>query len=234
MDDELDRLLARARVGDREARDAAVAANLNLVRHVARRFRVPGLDEEDLFQVGCVGLVKAVDRFDPSCGTQFSTYAVPLIIGEIRTFLRSDGPVKLGRAAKRAAGEARRRQAGLRQTLGREPSLGELAASLGMEQADLAAILDAASGPVSLQETVGDGEAAATLEDRIGGEDPWEERVALRGAIAALPPLQRRVIELRYFLDRTQQEAAGLLGITQVQVSRLERRAVVRLRELLG
>lgn len=220
---------------DREARDAAVAANLNLVRHVARRFRIPGLDEEDLFQVGCLGLVKAVDRFDPTCGTQFSTYAVPLIIGEIRAFLRSDGPVKLGRAAKRAAGQARRHQAELRQTLGREPSLGELAATLGMDGSDLAAVLDAASGPVSLQEAAGgDAETSAALEDRIAREDPWEERVALRSAIAALPPLQRRVVELRYFLDRTQQETAGLLGITQVKVFRLERRAVARLRELLG
>ncbi len=221
MGEDLAGLLARARAGDAEARAAAVAANLNLVRHLVRRFRATGPDEEDLFQVGCLGLVKAVDRFDPAAGARFSTYAVPVILGEIRAFLRADGPVKVGRGARALAVRARRAADELRACLGRQPSMQELAASLGVDAADLAVVLEAASGPLSLQAAPAD------------APDAWEERVLLREALSALPDRERRVIELRYFLDRTQQETGALLGVSQAQVSRLEQRALALLRERL-
>lgn len=226
-------LLTRARGGDAQAREEAVAANLSLVWHLVRRFRGCGVDEQDLFQIGCLGLVKAVDRFDPAAGTRFSTYAVPVILGEIRAFLRDDGPVKIGRTARALAARARVAEAVLRARHGRDPSMHEVAAAADIDAADLAALLEAASGPVSLQAPTR-GEDAPPLEARLPVHDPWEERVVLREAVASLPDLERRVIELRYFLDRTQQETGALLGVSQVRVSRLEQRAISRLRQRLG
>lgn len=232
MEDDLAALLARARAGDGEARAAAVAANLGLVRHLARRFPCPGL-EEDLFQVGCLGLVKAVDRFDPWSGNRFSTYGVPVILGEIRAFLRGDGPVGLGRAARGLARRARRAEGELRVCLGRDPTLREVAAAVGADAADLAAVLEAAAAPVSLQGPAGGGDAQP-LEESLRSGDLWEEGLALRHALARLPDAERRVLALRYFLDRTQQEVADQLGVSQSHVSRLERRALARLRQQLA
>ncbi len=233
MKEDLLPLLSRARGGDAQAREEAVAANLNLVRHLVKRFRGRGLDEQDLFQIGCLGLVKAVDRFDPTAGTCFSTYAVPVILGEIRAFLRDDGPVKMGRTARSLARGARRAEEALRARHGRDPSLHEVAAAFDVDAADLAAVLEAATGPVSLQAPAG-GEDAPALESRLSDDDPWEDHVALRAALERLPDLERRVLELRYFLDRTQQETGALLGMTQVQVSRTEARAIALLRKDLA
>lgn len=230
MDDSFKRLLARAREGDTAAREAAVEAHLNLVRHLIRRFPAIGLSEDDLFQIGCVGLVKAIDRFDPAADVRFSTYAVPLILGELKAFFRDHGPVKMGRSARQLAGKARRKEAEMRARLGREPSVGEVAAALDVDAADLVAVLDAAATPASLQATVGEG---PSMEESLGVETHWEESVILRNAVTGLPSLQRRLIELRYFLDRTQEETGRLLGISQVQVSRLENKALVQLREHL-
>lgn len=197
-----------------------VERNLNLVRKLLGRFSVPGIDQEDLFQIGCLGLIKAADRFDPSYGTAFSTYAVPLIIGEIRCFLREDGPVKLGRAAKTLAGRVREQVRELRAQLQREPSMAEIAASLGVDAAELAGVLEACEVPLSLQ---GDGPV----------RERWEDGAELRVTLERLPRRERAVLELRFFCDRTQAEIGRLLGISQVQVSRLEKRALAELRKHL-
>lgn len=207
-----------------------VEGNLNLVRNLARRFSVPGIDPEDLFQIGCIGLIKAADRFDPSFGTAFSTYAVPLIIGEIRCFLREDGPIKLGRAAKGLARRVRERERDLRAELQREPSLAEIAASLGADAAEIAGVLEACEVPLSLQ---GGGPEAKPLEEFLADRHRWEDGAEMRVALGRLPPRERAIIALRFFLDRTQAEIGRLLGISQVQVSRLEKRALAELRRQL-
>jgi RNA polymerase sporulation-specific sigma factor len=193
--------------------------HLGLVRHVARRFAAAGLDAEELFQVGCVGLVKAAARFDPSLGAAFSTYAVPVILGEIQRHLRDQGPLAMGREAKRLARRAMEEQAALRQRLGREPTVGEVAAAVGAEPQELAAALEGIRPPAPLDEA----QAAP-------GADLWD-RVELRLLLSRLPERQRRVIALRFFAGRTQAEVGRALGISQAQVSRLEGRALKALRE---
>ncbi len=233
-------LLERARAGDAEARGEIVAANLRLVWHVVRRFPQGVLDHQDLFQVGCIGLLKAVERFDPRQNVSFSTYAVPLILGEIRRFLRDDGPVKVGREARRRARLAQKAARELEMSLGRAPSAAEVAAAVDMDAAELAALLEATREPLSLQGPAyqgGDGDDPA-LEERVGGEpwpapDDWEEAAALRAVMARLPRRERLILEWRYFGDQTQAEVARALGLSQVQVSRLERRALAALREML-
>lgn len=198
------------------------AEHLGLVRHVVRRFAAAGLDAEELFQVGCVGLVKAARRFDPAFGTAFSTYAVPAVLGEIQRYLRDQGPISMGREAKRLARRANETAAGLRQSLGREPTVAEVAADLAVEPQELAAALEGVRPPAPLDEA-----------ERAPGADLWD-RVELRLLLGRLPERQRRVIVLRYFAGWTQAEVGRALGVSQVQVSRLERRALAALREAAG
>jgi len=232
-------LIQRAQAGDREAREAVVAGNLGLVRMVTGRFSGTGYDTEDLYQWGCVGLVKAVDRFDLSTGFKFSTYAIPLILGEIRRFLRDDGAVRVARPLKLLALQARKRRAELGTALGRDPTLAELAAACGCPLDELVAALDSARPPASLDEPIGGDEAEPVLRheglrDPAPGEAAWLDRLALEQGLARLEPRERLLLKLRYFRDRTQVETAEILGISQVQVSRLERRALARVREHLA
>ena len=224
-------LLIRARAGDAGARAALLAANVGLVGHVARRFRNCGLDPEDLHQIGCIGLLKAIDRFEPERGFAFATYACPLILGEIQRHLRDHGAVGMPREqralARRAMALAEREAA----ATGREPSVGDLAAQLGVEAADLAAAMEGARQPASL-EAPGAGDMPS-LGERVpagGGEVAWE-RLMLRDLLRRLPPRERKVIVLRYLYDRTQTEVAAEIGVSQVHVSRIERQALKRLRE---
>ena len=227
-------LLQAAREGDDGACRQALEENSGLIWSVVRRYRGRGVEGEDLYQLGCLGFLKAVRGYDPAFGTQFSTYAVPKIAGEIRRFLRDNGPVKVSRGVKERAGEVRAARDRLRDRLGREPTLSQLSEETGLPPEEIAAAETAAGGVLSLQAEAGEG--GGTLEDVLGDgglEEGLVERLALRQAIALLPPRERQVIVLRFYRDMTQERIARVLGVSQVQVSRIQRRAVDRLRELM-
>lgn len=229
----LDRLLA-AKNGDRDAADEMVNMNSGLIWSIARRYFGRGVDPDDLYQLGCVGFLKAVAGFDPAYGTQFSTYAVPKIAGEIRRFLRDDGSIKVSRSIKERAHAIRSAKSALEQRLGREPTLSELAGETGVSVEEIAVAETATGAPESLQRETGDD--GFTLENILGDwcqEENLIERVALREAISALPEKEQMVILLRYYRGMTQEQAARVLKVSQVQVSRLERRAVEQLRNQL-
>lgn len=229
------RLFRRARAGDRAARQRLVTANINLVHHLVQRYRAMWADgADDLFQVGCVGLIKAVDRFDPELGYRFSTYAVPVILGEIQRYLRDAAPAGIGRGALRVAQAARRAEARLSGELLRQPTAAEVAEAIGVSPGELAAALEAARRPASLD--AGDGREAGDrpLLLRIAGGGALGEGgdgFALRTLLARLPVRERQVVLLRFYLDRSQAEVGLSLGLSQPQISRLEKRALGRLRE---
>lgn len=223
-----------ARQGDPEATGVMIEENSGLIWSVARRFFGRGAEPDDLFQLGCVGFIKALRGFDDAFGTQFSTYAVPKIAGEIRRFLRDDGAIKVSRSIKERAARIRECRQRLEQRWGREPTLNELAAETGLTVEDIASCETAVSPSESLNRETGDG---FTLEQVLAddkGEEQLIERVALREAIEALGERERQVILLRYYRGLTQSAAAGILGISQVQVSRIEKKALQHLREALG
>lgn len=227
-------LLEAARLGDNAACEQLLEENSGLVWSVVRRYFGRGVDPEDLYQLACLGFVKAVRGFDPAFGCQFSTYAVPKIAGEIRRFLRDDGAVKVSRGLRELGGSIRQARDRLQLTLGREPTLSELAAETGLEPEEIAAA-ETANAPVSsLQMDLGDG---LTLEQVMGDEGMEEgviERLDLRRAVASLSPRERQVIELRYFRGLTQDKTAKILNVSQVQVSRIEKKAMAALRERLA
>ena len=226
-------LLEEARAGDNAACERLMEENSGLIWCIVRRYYGRGADPEDLYQLGCLGFLKAVRGFDPAFGCQFSTYAVPKIAGEIRRFLRDDGAVKVSRGLKERAGAIRTARDKLSAALGREPALSELAAETGLTPEEIAAAEEACAPVASLQMETGDG---FTLESVLGSEGMEEgivERVALWAAVEELPERERQVVALRYFRNLTQDKAARVLGVSQVQVSRLERRAMERLRRKL-
>ena len=226
-------LLDPARGGDNDACERLLWENSGLIWWVARRYYGRGVDPEDLYQLGCLGFLKAVRGFDPAFGCQFSTYAVPKIAGEIRRFLRDDGAVKVSRGLKERAGSIRAAREKLSARLGREPTLSELGAETGLEPEEIAAAEEANLPVASLQMETGDG---LTLESVLGTEGMEEgivERESLRSAIGSLPERERRVVLLRYYRGMTQEQTARLLGVSQVQVSRIERRTMERLRRKL-
>ena len=223
--------LRAARGGDREAAGRLIEANSGLIWSVARRFFGRGAEPDDLYQLGCIGFLKAVAGFDEGYGTQFSTYAVPKISGEIRRFLRDDGSVKVSRSLKERAQLIAAARRALEQRLGRDVRLSELAAETGLSAEEIAEAEAAVSPAESLQRESGEG---FSLELRLAAEDETErvlERAALREAIERLPERERAVIALRYYRDLTQSAAARLLGVSQVQVSRIERRAIEHLQQ---
>ena len=229
-------LLTAARAGDPKAEAELVSSNAGLVWRVAARFSGRGYDGEELFSVGQTGLLKAIRTFDPARGCAFSTYAVPLIFGEIRRFLRDDGPIKVSREQKRLAAilSAEREQAAAR---GEELRLHEIAERVGVSPEDAADALDAVSPVRSFSECVSPGEDAPTLEETLSDEREGErvfDRIAVALAVSKLPPLGKKIILLRYYRDLTQQKIADLLGLSQVKVSREEKRAVALLRKELS
>lgn len=226
-------LLEAARAGDNEASTRLLEENSGLIWSVVRRYFGRGVDPEDLYQLGSLGFVKAVRGFDPAFGTQFSTYAVPKIAGEIRRFLRDDGAVKVSRSLRERGSTIAMAGEKLLRELGREPTLRELAAETGLSPEDIAAA-ETANAPVhSLQMDLGDGLTLEQLMGDDGMEERTVERLALREAVSALPERERQVIALRYFHNLTQDRTAKLLGVSQVQVSRIERRAIADLKEKL-
>lgn len=227
-------LLDAARDGDNDACERLLLENSGLIWSVARRYYGRGVDPEDLYQLGCLGFLKAVRGFDTSYGTQFSTYAVPKIAGEIRRFLRDDGSVKVSRGLKERAMALRQCRQDLYHRLGRDPTVGELAQATGLEPEDIAAAETATLSVASLQSQAG--EDGFTLESMLGCDGMEEEvveRLALRQAIDALPERERKVILLRFYKNLTQERTARILGVSQVQISRMERRAIGHLRESL-
>ena len=227
--------LRAAQRGDREAAGRLLEQNTGLIWSVARRYFGRGAEAEDLYQLGCLGFLKAVEGFDPAYGTQFSTYAVPKIAGEIRRFLRDDGMLKVSRTIKERAAQIHMARGRLEQRLGREPTLSELSRETGLEPEDIA-YAEAATGPAeSLQRERGeDGFTLELVLGDYGAEERMVEHVALRALIEKLPARERQVIALRYYHGMTQQDAARVLRVSQVQISRLERRAVETLRKMLA
>ncbi len=228
-------LLSQAQTGDPSARERLLQENAGLIWSIVRRFYGRGTEPEDLYQLGCLGFLKAIDGYDPAYGTQFSTYAVPKIAGEIRRFLRDDGAIKVSRTIKEQAAQLRNLRNQLTLELGREPHLSEIAQASGLTVQEIA-VIDTAMLPAdSLQRPAG--EDGCSLEQLLPGEAIEEkiiESVALGDAISQLEPRQQAVIRMRYFRGMTQDKTAAVMGVSQVQVSRLERRALGRLKEILG
>ncbi|CAM3567452.1 RNA polymerase sporulation sigma factor SigF [Marinicrinis lubricantis] len=226
-DDEVKRLIALAQTGDTGARDTLVNCNIRLVWSVVQRFLNRGYEPEDLFQIGCIGLLKSVDKFDLSYDVKFSTYAVPMIIGEIQRFLRDDGTLKVSRSLKETANKIRKAKDELSKTLGRLPTIKEIAEYLGITPEDVVFAQEANKPPTSIHETVfeNDGDPI-TLMDQIAddSQEKWFDKLALHEAIGSLTEREKLIVYLRYYRDQTQSEVASRLGISQVQVSRLEKK----------
>ena len=227
-------LIRAAQAGDRSAAEQLVVENSGLIWSIARRYFGRGTEPDDLYQLGCVGFLKAVAGFDLSYGTQFSTYAVPKIAGEIRRFLRDDGQVKVSRSLKERAAQIHQARTRLTGTLGREPAVSELAAELGLTPEEIAMAETATGMAESIQRESGD--EGFSLEDVLctdGMEDRILESLSLRNALSHLTERERMVIDVRYYHGVTEQKIAGLLGVAQVQVSRIEKKALRNLRTYL-
>ena len=226
-------LLDRAQNGDDEACERVLLENSGLIWSIVRRYYGCGVEVDDLYQLGCIGFIKAVKGFDLTYGTQFSTYAVPKIAGEIRRFLRDDGAIKVGRSVREKGQMLWGVRERLCQQLGREPQLSEVAKESGLSVEEIAGIDLANGAPESLQQETAEG---LTLESMLGTDGPEEgliEKIALREAIETLPEREKMTIFLRFFKGLTQQQTARILDVSQVQVSRLERKGLLRLREVL-
>lgn len=236
--EEMKALLYKTKAGDPEARERLINCNLKLVFNIVQRFINRGYEPEDLFQIGTIGLIKAIDKFDMSYDVKFSTYAVPLIIGEIRRFLRDDNPVKVSRGIKEAAGRVSRVREELVISLGREPTVSEIAEAVGMKREEIVTVLEAVQTPSSIHETLyqDDGDPIYVMDAITGekGDDAgWFDRLAMKEILGRLPERDRQVLILRFFEDKTQSEVASLLRISQVQVSRIERQALKNLKALM-
>ena len=234
--DRTEELIRRSQDGDKAARDILIEENMGLIHHVVKRFLGRGVEAEDLFQIGAVGLVKAVDRFDLSFGVRFSTYAVPMIAGEIKRFLRDDSMIKVSRSLKELAVKAARLREQLLMERGEEPGVDELAERLRVEPEELVQAMDSSTEVESLQKVIsqGDGEEVSLVERVEQGRDEQEAllcRILLEELLSSLDPKERRLIVLRFFHDRTQTQVASELGMSQVQVSRLEKKILSALKE---
>lgn len=234
--DRTEELIRRSQDGDKAARETLIEENLGLIHHVVKRFLGRGVEAEDLFQIGAVGLVKAVDRFDLSFGVRFSTYAVPMIAGEIKRFLRDDSMIKVSRSLKELAVKAARLREQLLMERGEEPGVDELARRLKVEPEELVQAMDSSIEVESLQKVIcqGSSEGVSLMERVEQGHDQQEEllrRMLLEELLSSLEPRERRLIVLRFFYDRTQTQVAMELGMSQVQVSRLEKKILSALKE---
>ena len=227
-------LLQRMHDGDDSAREELISGNLRLVLSVVQRFVNRGENPDDLFQVGCIGLIKAIDNFDISQQVRFSTYAVPMIIGEIRRYLRDNNSVRVSRSMRDTAYHAMQVKEQLIAELGRDPTVEEIAERLGRKKEDVVLSLEAIVEPVSLYEPVySDGGDTIYVMDQVGDkvtDENWIEEIQLKQSIRALPPREKRILYLRFLLGKTQMEVAREIGISQAQVSRLEKSAIRRIK----
>jgi len=231
-------LIKQSQAGSREAREVLVAENTGLVWSVVRRFANRGYELEDLFQIGSIGLLKCVDKFDTAYGVRFSTYAVPMIAGEIKRFLRDDGMIKVSRPLKELAVKARYMQESMQHQTGRAPSIDELAAALDTGTEDLVMAMEAGHDVESLHSVVhqNDGNPIYLIDklEQRAADDSMIDLIALKQAITGLAPKERQVIFMRYFQDKTQTEIACAIGVSQVQVSRIEKRVLGMMRKELS
>ena len=227
-------LIGRSQAGDKSATEALVEENAGLIWAVAKRYLGRGTEMDDLYQLGCLGFLKAVEGFDLGYGTQFSTYAVPKISGEIRRFLRDDGTVKVSRGLKEQAAVIKSVRNTLTNLLGRNPTVGEISRQTGFSPEEIALAETATAATESIQRTMG--EEGFSLEDVLTdteSEEKMVEKIALSQAISRLPERERNVIQLRYYHSMTQERVAKVLNVSQVQVSRIEKKAIGQLRELM-
>lgn len=230
--EEVKSLIRQSQEGDQAARDLLVERNVRLVWSVVQRFINRDYDPEDLFQIGSIGLMKAIDKFDLSYGVKFSTYAVPMIIGEIQRFIRDDGTVKVSRTLKELGNKIRLMKEELTKELNRSPTVSEVAAALEITTEEVAQAQEAVKYPHSIYETVYEngGEPITLLDQLADVEEEWFDKLSLKEAIHQLSERERLIVYLRYFKDQTQSEVAGRLGISQVQVSRLEKKILDELK----
>jgi len=228
------RLLREAREGGREARDELINGNLRLVLSICGRFAGRGENPDDLFQVGCIGLIKAIDNFDLGQNVRFSTYAVPMILGEIRRYLRDNNPVRVSRSIRDTAYHAMQAKEKLTAELQREPNVEEIAKEMGLSREEVLLALEAIVEPISLQEPVySDGGDTIFVMDQVRapeGEDAWLDEIVLRESIGRLPGREKKILFLRFMQGKTQMEVAQEIGISQAQVSRLEKGAMKAIR----
>ena len=228
-------LIRQSQAGDMAARESLVMENSGLIWSVARRFIGRGTDQEDLYQLGCLGFLKAVDGFDLEFGTQFSTYAVPKISGEIRRYLRDDGAVKVSRGIKERATTIKMARMTLTNILGREPTLQELSQKTGFTPEDIATVESATATVESIQQQTGeDGFSLEHVLSDTESEERILEKISLKQAIGSLPEREAMVIQLRYYHGLTQERVSRVLQVSQVQVSRIEKKALLHLKELMG
>ena len=231
-------LLQRIKAGDEQARTAFVNGNLKLVLSVVQRFSNRGEDPDDLFQIGCIGLIKAIDNFDLSQEVKFSTYAVPMIIGEIRRYLRDNNPIRVSRSLRDTAYKALAAKERLTASLQREPTVEEIAKDLGLKREEVVIALEAIVDPVSLFDSVYHDESDTVyLMDQVRDihetDSNWVEEISLRQAISRLSPREKRILALRFYAGKTQTEVAAEIGISQAQVSRLEKNALTEIKKYL-
>ena len=230
-------LIQRSHDGDKEAREQLVEENVGLIWCVVKRFYGRGCEVEDLFQIGSIGLLKAIDKFDISYDVRFSTYAVPMISGEIKRFLRDDGMIKVSRSLKELSYKSLQAREKLTSVLGREPTVEELAGEMGVEKEELVQAMEAGSEVESLYRPIHQKEGneirlVDKLEEKEKQEDKILDRLVLRQLLETLNAKERKLIYLRYFADRTQSDVGKIMGISQVQVSRMEKRIMENLRRL--
>ena len=234
--DETQALLLRAKQGDMKAREELIAGNLRLVLSVIQRFANRGENADDLFQVGCIGLIKAIDNFNTDLDVRFSTYGVPMIAGEVRRFLRDSSAVRVSRSMRDTAYKVLKAREEFVRTHMRDPSVEEIAKALDLQREDVVFALDAISSPVSLYDPVySDGGETVCVMDQVkdtrNSDESWLEHIALHDAIDRLSERERTILNLRYFQGKTQMEVSGEIGISQAQVSRLEKNALKHIRE---
>ena len=238
-EDELMDLLRKAQKGDNEARERLINCNLKLIFNLIQRFAHRGYELEDLFQIGSIGLIKAIDKFDFSYGVKFSTYAVPMIIGEIRRFLRDDHPIKVPRSYKELVYKINRSREKLFIELKRDPTINEIATDIGVDSESVISSLEAVQTLTSIHDTLyQDDSDPIYILDQLSiekdGNAGWFEKIALNEVLDKLPERERKVLLMRFFEDKTQSEIALVLNLSQVQISRIERAALHRLRQILN